>query len=80
MRPVRYVYEDRFSELEPLLAHVEKPSRYIDHEWGTKAKAAAAYRLAARALYPPWRPLAKGGSSYNGKILSAEGERHHRRT
>ena len=50
MRPVRYVYEDRFSELEPLLARVEKPSRYIDHEWGTKAKAEAAYR--ACLIYP----------------------------
>ncbi|MDO4595716.1 MAG: TIGR03960 family B12-binding radical SAM protein [Coriobacteriaceae bacterium] len=35
---MRVPYEDRFSDLEPLLAHVEKPSRYIDHEWGTLSK------------------------------------------
>ncbi len=25
---------DRYAELEPLLAQVEHPSRYLDHEWG----------------------------------------------
>ena len=47
---MRCEYRDRFSELEPLLARVEKPSRYIDHEWGTASKPEAAYR--ACLIYP----------------------------
>lgn len=47
MKPV---YEDRFAELEPLLQSVEKPSRYIDHEWGTLSKKEADYRLCM--IYP----------------------------
>ena len=47
---MRYQYEDRFSELEPLLAHIEKPSRYINHEWGTLSNKDAAYR--ACLIYP----------------------------
>lgn len=31
---MRLPREDRFFELEPLLAHVEHPARYLDHEWG----------------------------------------------
>ncbi|AEB06972.1 Radical SAM domain protein [Coriobacterium glomerans PW2] len=42
---MRVVYEDRFSELEPLLEHVEKPSRYIDHEWGSLSQREARYRV-----------------------------------
>ena len=47
---MKLAYENRFSELEPLLARVEKPSRYIDHEWGTLAKADADYRICM--IYP----------------------------
>ncbi len=47
---MRTVYEDRFSELEPLLAQVEKPSRYLDHEWGALAGGEASYR--ACLIYP----------------------------
>lgn len=47
---MRHVYEDRFAEIEPLLNRVEKPSRYIDHEWGTLAKPDAAYRVCL--IYP----------------------------
>ena len=47
---MRVAYEDRFAEFEPLLAQVEKPSRYIDHEWGAKAKADAAVRVCL--IYP----------------------------
>ena len=47
---MRLEYRDRFSELEPLLARVEKPSRYIDHEWGTASKDEADYR--ACLIYP----------------------------
>ena len=47
---MRIPYEDRFADLEPLLARVEKPSRYIDHEWGTLSKADADYR--ACLIYP----------------------------
>ena len=47
---MRLAYEDRFSELEPLLAHVEKPSRYIDHEWGALAKPDAPFRVCL--IYP----------------------------
>ena len=43
-------YRDRFSEIEPLLDRVEKPSRYIDHEWGTLSKADADYRCCL--IYP----------------------------
>lgn len=31
---MRLKREDRFAEIEPLLSHVEKPGRYLDHEWG----------------------------------------------
>ena len=47
---MRAIYEDRFKEIEPLLAHVEKPTRYIDHEWGTLTKAEADYRCCL--IYP----------------------------
>ncbi len=47
---MRIPYEDRFADLEPLLARVEKPSRYIDHEWGTLSKKEADYR--ACLIYP----------------------------
>ena len=38
---MRVAYQDCFHLIEPLLAKVEKPSRYIDHEWGTLSKADA---------------------------------------
>lgn len=47
---MRFAYEDRFRELEPLLARVEKPVRYIDHEWGSLAKDEADYRCCL--IYP----------------------------
>ena len=47
---MRLPYTDRFSDLEPLLARVEKPSRYIDHEWGTLSKPDADYRCCM--IYP----------------------------
>lgn len=47
---MRIPYEDRFADLEPLLARVEKPSRYIDHEWGALSKKDADYR--ACLIYP----------------------------
>ncbi len=47
---MRLPYQDRFNEIEPLLTHVEKPSRYIDHEWGTLSKAEADYRCCL--IYP----------------------------
>ena len=43
---VRVAYENRFSELEPLLARVEKPTRYINHEWGALYKPEAEHRCA----------------------------------
>ncbi len=39
-----------WDRLEPLLARVERPSRYIDHEWGAVRDTEAAYR--AVLLYP----------------------------
>ena len=47
---MRLPYQNRFNEIEPLLAHVEKPSRYIDHEWGTLSKPEADYRCCL--IYP----------------------------
>ena len=47
---MRAAYEDRFADLEPLLARVEKPVRYIDHEWGSLAKSEADYRCCL--IYP----------------------------
>ncbi len=47
---MRVPYENRFGDLEPLLPRVEKPSRYIDHEWGTLSSPEAAYR--ACLIYP----------------------------
>ena len=47
---MRAVYQDCFHLIEPLLAKVEKPSRYIDHEWGTLSKADADYRCCM--IYP----------------------------
>ncbi|QWT17058.1 TIGR03960 family B12-binding radical SAM protein [Collinsella sp. zg1085] len=46
----RVVYEDCFADLEPLLALIEKPSRYINHEWGCLSKAEADYRCCL--IYP----------------------------
>ena len=40
---MRVPYENRFHELEPLLARVEKPTRYIDHEWGALYKPCLLY-------------------------------------
>ena len=47
---MRVEYRDRFSELEPLLSHVEKPSRYIDHEWGALSSPDAQHRVCL--IYP----------------------------
>lgn len=47
---LRVPYQDCFHLIEPLLAKVEKPSRYIDHEWGTLSKADADYRCCM--IYP----------------------------
>lgn len=47
---MRTPYENRFADIEPLLAHVEKPSRYINHEWGTLSERDASYR--ACLIYP----------------------------
>lgn len=47
---MRVPYQDCFHLIEPLLAKVEKPSRYIDHEWGTLSKADADYRCCL--IYP----------------------------
>ena len=47
---MKTAYEDRFCDLEPLLAQVEKPSRYIDHEWGTLSNPDADYRCCL--IYP----------------------------
>jgi len=47
---LRVPYQDCFHLIEPLLAKVEKPSRYIDHEWGTLSKADADYRCCL--IYP----------------------------
>ncbi len=47
---MRVPYENRFGDLEPLLPRVEKPSRYIDHEWGTLSSPEAGYR--ACLIYP----------------------------
>ncbi len=44
------VYEDRFADIEPLLSRVEKPTRYLDHEWGALASAEARYRVCL--IYP----------------------------
>ena len=44
------MYQDCFHLIEPLLAKVEKPSRYIDHEWGTLSKSDADYRCCM--IYP----------------------------
>jgi len=35
---MRLAREDRFWQIEPLLAQVERPSRYLDHEWGAETK------------------------------------------
>lgn len=47
---MRVPYENRFHELEPLLARVEKPTRYIDHEWGALYKPEAEHRCVL--IYP----------------------------
>lgn len=47
---MRVAYEDRFRDIEPLLPRVEKPSRYIDHEWGAVVKPDAGYRCCL--VYP----------------------------
>ncbi|MHB1136308.1 MAG: TIGR03960 family B12-binding radical SAM protein [Coriobacteriia bacterium] len=41
---------DLLPQVERLLARVERPSRYIDHEWGAHRRDGAAYRVAL--MYP----------------------------
>ncbi len=41
---------DLWPRVEPLLAAVERPARYVDHEWGAHHDAQAAYRAAL--VYP----------------------------
>ena len=41
---------DLWERVEPLLARVERPSRYIDREWGAVHRPDAAYRVAL--MYP----------------------------
>ena len=47
---MRTMYENRFAEIEPLLARVEKPTRYINHEWGALYKPEAEHRCVL--IYP----------------------------
>ena len=47
---MRLSREDRFSELEPLLGLVEKPGRYLDHEWGACEDQAGPFH--ACLIYP----------------------------
>ena len=44
--PVRDLWE----LVEPLLAHVERPSRYVDREWGAVHRDDAEYRVTL--IYP----------------------------
>ncbi|MHB8804910.1 MAG: TIGR03960 family B12-binding radical SAM protein [Coriobacteriia bacterium] len=44
------VPSDLLPQVERLLARVERPSRYIDHEWGAHRRDGAAYRVAL--MYP----------------------------
>ena len=69
---MRTVYEDRFAELEPLLARVEKPSRYLDHEWGVLSSSDASYR--ACLIYPDTYEvgLPNQGLAILYKILNAQ--------
>lgn len=41
---------DLWSAIEPLLAGVERPSRYVDHEWNAVVDASSDYRVAL--MYP----------------------------
>ncbi len=41
---------DLWPRVEPLLAHVERPARYVDREWGARHDESASYRVAL--LYP----------------------------
>ena len=41
---------DLWSQVEPLLAHVERPARYVDSEFGAIHRREAGYRVAL--LYP----------------------------
>ena len=47
---MREAYRDCFHLIEPLLDRVEKPSRYIDHEWGATRKEDASLRVCM--MYP----------------------------
>ena len=47
---MRAAYKDLFHLIEPLLQGVEKPSRYIDHEWGALSKPDARFRVCL--VYP----------------------------
>ncbi|MBN2248186.1 MAG: TIGR03960 family B12-binding radical SAM protein [Coriobacteriia bacterium] len=44
------VPSDLWPQVERLLSRVERPSRYIDHEWGAHRREMAAYRVAL--MYP----------------------------
>lgn len=44
--------EDLWPRIEPLLARVERPSRYIDHEWGAQAEGPEPDDLAFCMVYP----------------------------
>lgn len=52
MLPVSDEQQQRglWARVEPLLAGVERPARYIDHEWGALHRPEAAYRVAL--MYP----------------------------
>ncbi len=41
---------DLWSSVEPLLDNVERPARYVDHEWGAHVRPGAGYRVAL--VYP----------------------------
>lgn len=47
---MKVAYTNRFNELEALLPYVEKPARYIDHEWGVLSKEKTDYRVCL--VYP----------------------------
>ncbi|MBY4798064.1 TIGR03960 family B12-binding radical SAM protein [Collinsella sp. AGMB00827] len=68
----RLSYRSYFSEIEPLLDLVEKPTRYINHEWGASLKSDADFRICM--IYPDLYEvgLPNQGIAILYRILNAE--------
>ena len=65
--------KDLWPSIEPLLRRVERPSRYIDHEWGVNADGAAPDDLTFCMVYPDTYELGQANQAVRILVNAVNG-------